>query len=103
MNPFEFRMVAAGWLVMLIFLTLFWYLTLTRLAKLLKENLSATQAGKIRPGIAGIFRFIIRGDYESTRDQRLIPVCRRLRRLLYGYIGVVGAYVVFLVMMRPHF
>jgi hypothetical protein len=102
-NPFEFRMIAAGWLLLLVFLTLFWYLTLKRLSLLLKENLSATQAGKIRPGIMGIFRFIIRGDYEATRDERLIPVCRKLRQLLYGYLGVVGAYVVFLVVMHPRY
>jgi hypothetical protein len=103
MNPFEFRMIAAGWLLLLIFLTIFWYLTLKRLSQLLKDNLTETQARKIGPGIMGIFRFIIRGDFEATRNDRLIPVCRKLRQLLYGYLGVVGAYVVFVVLMRPHF
>jgi hypothetical protein len=103
MNPFEYRMIAAGWLLMLVFLTLFWYLTLKRLEQLLKENLSGPGAPKLGPGIYGVFQFIMRGDYEKTRNDKLIGVCRRLRQLLYGYLGVTGAYVVFLVLMRPHF
>ena len=103
MNPFEYRMIAAGWLLMLVFLTLFWFLTLKRLSQLLKDNLGESTAPKLGPGIYGVFQFIMRGDFEKTRNDKLISVCRRLRQLLYGYLGVPGAYVVFLVLMRPHF
>lgn len=102
MSAFEFRMIAAGWLVMLVFLTLFWYLTLNRLSHLLKDNLDESGPVKVGPGFYGVFQFIMRGDFEKTRNDKLINVCRRLRQLLYGYLGVVGAYVVFLVVMRPH-
>lgn len=87
---------------MLVFLTLFWYLTLKRLEQLLKENLDSPGSPKLGPGIYGVFQFIMRGDYEKTRNDKLIGVCGRLRQLLYGYLGVTGAYVVFLVLMRPH-
>lgn len=102
MNPFEYRMIAAGWLLMLVFLTLFWFLTLKRLSQLLKENLGSAGAPTLGPGIYGVFQFIMRGDFEKTRNEKLISVCGRLRQLLYGYLGVTGAYIVFLVLMRPH-
>ena len=99
----EYRLVVAGWFLLILLLTIFWYATLRRLSKVLKEHLRATRSSQPVPGFLGLALFILRGEYRQTGDDRLIGVCRRLRNLLYGYLGSIGAYIVFLVIMRPRF
>ncbi len=102
MSIHEFRVVAVGWAILIVFLTLFWYATLSRLSVILKEHLASTRSHQSVSGLPGVFMFLFRGDFKQTGDERLVAVCRRLRQLLYGYLGAVGAYVVFLVICRPH-
>jgi hypothetical protein len=101
MSTREYYMVAGGWTLLILLLTLFWYASLTRLAAVLRENIKNTRSKESVPGLVGLFLFIFRGEFKLTSDQRLLGVCKRLRSLLYGYIGTIGAYVVFLVFMRP--
>ncbi len=96
-------MVVVGWGILIVFLTLFWYMTLTRLGKIFKEHLAATGSNRSIPeGLVGLFLFVIRGDFIKTGDPQFADVCRRLRKLLFGYVGVVIAYFVFTVLARPH-
>lgn len=97
----EYDYIAVGWAIMLVFLTLFWYATLRKLMPLLKERLASTQAKGSITGLPSVFVFIFRGDFKVAGDQRLTTLCKRLRQLLYGYLGAIGAYIVFLVIMRP--
>lgn len=99
-SPEEFRLVAIGWAGLIIFLTLFWYATLNKLSGLLKERLKASGSSQEISGVVSVFRFLIRGSFKQTGDERLAAICMKLRRLLYGYMGVTAAYVVFLVIMR---
>ncbi len=101
MSTQEYYMVAGGWFLLILLLSIFWYASLTRLAEVLHENIKNTRSRETVPGLGGLFLFIFRGDFKLTSDQRLIAVCKRLRSLLYAYLGTIGAYVVFLLMMRP--
>ena len=101
MSLHEYHLVAAGWLILILFLSVFWYATLSRLSGVLKERLSAKHFRESVPGLRGVFLFIMRGEFKETGDDRLIAVCRRLRQLLYGYLGSIGAYLVFVVVFRP--
>jgi len=104
MSIYEYRLVAGGWFLLLVCLTVFWYGTLRRLSDILKERLKNTRSRQPVPeGILGVFAFLYRGEFKQTGDERLAAFCRRLRQLLYGYLGVIGAYIVFLVMFRPHY
>ncbi len=100
----EYRLVAAGWFLLIFFLTVFWYFTLRRLAQIFKERFAATRSHEPAPeGVLGLARFLIRGDFRNTGDERMAALCRRLRQLLYGYLGSVGAYIVFLVIFRSRY
>jgi hypothetical protein len=99
-SPEEFRLVAIGWGGLIIFLTLFWYATLNKLSGLLKERLKASGSSQEISGVGSVFRFLIRGSFKQTGDERLVALCMKLRKLLYGYMGATAAYVVFLVIMR---
>jgi len=101
MSTHEFRLIAAGWFLVLLFLTIFWYATLSRLATILKERPGVTRSGS-GSDFTSLFLFIFRGEFNQTGDARLIGVCKRLRSLLYGYLGGIFAYLVFLVLFRPH-
>ena len=103
MSLHEYRLVAGGWFVLILFLTVFWYATLRRLSEVMKEHLSATRSHQSVPRFLGLFFFIIRAEYKKTGDTRLISVCEKLRKLLYGYLGSVAAYFVFLVIMHPRY
>jgi hypothetical protein len=103
MSIHEYRLIAAGWFLLLAFLTIFWFVTLRRLAQIIKERLPYSPSAKSISGFSGMFRFLIRAEYQQTRDKQLIAICKRLRQLLYGYLGAIGAYLVFLVMFRPRF
>ncbi len=103
MSTYEFRLIAGGWSILIVLLTLFWYATLRRLSVVLKEHLTATRSHQTLSGLPGVFVFLFRGDFNQTGDERLVSVCRRLRRLLFGYIGAIGAYIVFLVICHPRF
>ena len=98
----EFRLIATGWAILIVFLTIFWYATLRRLSVILKERLESTRSHQTVSGMGGLLNFLLRGEYDRTGDQKLIGVCRKLRKLLYGYLGAVGAYVVFMIYCRPH-
>jgi hypothetical protein len=104
MSISEYRLVAGGWLILLVFLTVFWYGTLRRLSGILKERLDSTRSHQPIPqGLVALFLFLYRGDFKQTGDERLKAVCRRLRQLLYGYLGGIGAYIVFLVLFHPRY
>jgi hypothetical protein len=103
MSLFKYRMIAEGWLLLIICLTMFWYAVLRRLSEILKERSKVTRSREPAPeGMLGLFMFLFRGDFKQTGDERLASVCRRLRQLLYGYLGAIGAYLVFLAVFRPH-
>jgi hypothetical protein len=98
----EYRYIAFGWALLILFLTVFWFATLRRLSVVLKERLAATRSHQsFSGGLPGVFLFIFRGEFKQTGDERLSAVCRRLRQLLYGYLGSVIAYFVFIVIFRP--
>ena len=97
----EYHLVAVGWAILIVFLTLFWYANLRRLSVILKEHLATTRSRQSISGLPSVFVFLFRGDFKQTGDDRIVAVCNRLRKLLYGYLGAVGAYVVFLVICRP--
>jgi hypothetical protein len=103
MSSQEYYLVAGGWFLLLLLLGIFWYATLRRLSDVLKENLKTTRGREPITGFPALFRFIMRGEFEQTGDKRLMALCRRLRQLLYGYLGVIGAYFVFLVLMHPRY
>jgi len=103
MSSYQYHLVSAGWLFLLLFLTLFWYFTLHKLSEVLKERLKSTRSHHAFSGMAGMFRFLIRGEFRDTGDQRLITICTRLRQLLYGYLGGIGAYAVFLAVVHPRY
>lgn len=95
-------MIAMGWGAMVLFLAIFWWLMLTRLSQVLQERLNNSRSRRRLNGVADLFLFIFRAEFANSDDERLVGVCKRLRRLLYGYLGAVGAYIVFLVLFRPH-
>jgi len=101
MSVEEFRDIAFGWAILLVFLMLFWYATLRRLSVILQERLGARLKASVST-LPGVFLFIFRGDFHEAGDDRLAAVCKRFRQLLYCYIGAIGAYIVFLVIFRPH-
>jgi hypothetical protein len=98
----EYDYIAVGWAIILVLLALFWYATLRKLTEILNERLKSIHSNQSISGIPGAFQFLIRGEFKQTGDERLVTVCRRLRQLLYGYLGGIGAYVVFIVIFRPH-
>jgi hypothetical protein len=100
MSTHEYHLIAVGWSILIIFLTVFWYATLSRLAVVLKDHLDAEGSHQSVPGIFGMFRFLVRGRFKQTGDARVIAICTRLRSLLLGYIGAAGAYIVFMIIMR---
>jgi hypothetical protein len=101
MSTQEYYFVAGGWFLLILLLTLFWYASLTRLAEILQENIKRTRSRNTVPGLGGLFLFIFRGEFKQSSDQRLVAVCKKLRTLLYAYLGSIGAYIVFLVFMHP--
>ena len=101
MSLHNYRLIAGGWCVLILFLTLFWYFTLTRLAQILKENIKQSGSSQPPSNFAEIFLYVFRADYKQTRDTRLINVCDKLRKLLFAYVGALGAFIVFLVIMHP--
>jgi hypothetical protein len=103
MSHDEYRMIAVGWLLLLLFLTLFWYFTLRKLSQVLTEHLKSTCSHQDIAGLRGLFLFLMRGEYRQTGDERLVAVCARLRQRLYGYLGAIGGYIVFLVIFRPRY
>jgi hypothetical protein len=105
MNPHEYRLVAGGGAILLIFLTIFWYVMLKRLSTLLGERLAGKgkKVGRKLDSVASVFLFLFRDEYKRSGDEVAISVCRRLRSLLYGYLGTIGAYVVFVIFFRPRF
>ena len=103
MSEHEYRLIAGGWLLLILFLAFFWYATLRRLSEILKGRLASTRSHQSVSGVIGIILFLFRAEFKQTGDERLINLCLRLRQLLYGYLGSIGAYIVFLVIMRPRF
>ena len=103
MSVHEYRLIAAGWFLLILVLTIFWYATLRRLADVVKEHLGSTRSHQSISGLPGLFLFLIRAEFKKTGDTRLIAVCTRLRQLLYGYLGAIGAYIVFMVIMHPRY
>jgi hypothetical protein len=103
MSSYEYRLVAGGWFILIVVLTIFWYAMLRRLAVILKERLASTGSHRSIDGMGGMFLFIFRGEFKSTGDERLVTFCRKLRSLLYGYLGGVGAFIVFVIVFRPRF
>ena len=104
MSHYQYLLIAGGWFLLLLLLTLFWLRTLRRLSEVLKEWLKSTRSHQVIPeGITGLFLYLFRGEFRRTGDERLIGVCQRLRQLLYGYVGGLGVYIIFLVMYRPRF
>lgn len=101
MSVHEYRLIAGGWLILVIFLTLFWFFTLRRLAEVLKERLPTSRA--LPTTFGGMFLYLFRGDFKAAGDPRLTAVCLRLRQLLYGYVGSIGAYFVYLVVFHPRY
>jgi hypothetical protein len=103
MSTHEYHLIAIGWSFLILFLTVFWYATLRRLSIVLKEHLEVTRSHQSLSGLPGVFLFLFRGEFKQTGDERLVAVCRRLRRLLYGYVGAIGAYIVFIVIFHPRY
>lgn len=103
MSNYEFHLIAAGWSLLILILTIFWYVTLRRLSEVLKSHLPSAHSAQSISGCLDVVRFLFSSGFKRTGDDRLIAVCERLRKLLYGYFGSIGAYVVFLVIMRPRF
>jgi hypothetical protein len=104
MSQYEYRLVAGGWFLLLLLLTVFWFRTLRRLAEVLKERMKSTGSHETIPeGTPGLFLYLFRGEFKRTGDERLIGVCQRLRQLLYGYVGGIGVYIIFLVLYRPRY
>ena len=103
MSIHEYRLVAGGWFLLILFLTIFWYATLRRLSEVLKDHLKSTRSHQSISGIPGLFLFIFRGEFKQTGDARMVAVCGRLRQLLYGYVGAVIAYFVFLAVCHPRY
>ena len=103
MSPQKYEMIAIGWGMIVVFLAVFWWLMLSRLAQVLKERLKDSRMKREITGFGSLFQFVIRGEFRETKDDRLISVCRKLRQLLYGYLGIVAAYIVFLEIYRPRF
>jgi hypothetical protein len=103
MSLYKYRLITGGWGFLIMLLTLFWYFTLRRLSEVMKAHVEATQSRESVPGFAGLFLYLFRGEFKKSDDQRFVAVCRRLRQPLYGYIGAVGAYVIFLVLMHPRY
>jgi hypothetical protein len=103
MSSQEYYLVGGGWSLLIIILTIFWYATLRRLTQVLKEDLKKARSDEPVPTIPSLFVFILRGDFKETRDSRLVTLYRRLRQLLYGYLGVTIAYFVFVVLMHPRY
>jgi len=97
MNPYHMHLIATGWSLLVVFLTLFWFLTLRRLEVILRERLASTRSHQSISDFRGILLFIFRGDFKRTGDDRLVAVCSRLRTALIGYIGCLAAYIVFMV------
>lgn len=104
LSPEKFRLIAEGWLALLVFLTVCWGALLRRFAEILKARQLAARSRQETPaGIPGMLRFLLRSGYRHTGDDRLIAVCQRLRNLLFGYLGCVGGFAVFVILMRPRF
>ncbi len=103
MSANEYRIVATVWPILILFLTLFWFFTLRRLSVVLKDQITRMRLRRPISGVSGMFLFIFRGEFEQTRDERLVAVCRRLRSLLYGYVGSIAAYIVFLAIFGAHY
>jgi len=101
MSVENYRTIAGGWALLILFLTAFWFLTLRRLSLILRAHLQETGGSGIAPGLAGMIPYLFRGDYKLSGDPRLISVCTKLRNLLYAYFGAIGAFLVFIVIMHP--
>ena len=103
MNPHKYQLIAVGWLILLLFLTLFWYVTLRKLSQVLAEHLKSTRSQRTIPGLGGLLLYLYRTEYKQSGDERLITVCTRLRQRLYGYFGAIAGYLVFLVFFHPRY
>jgi hypothetical protein len=102
MSIHEYRLIGAGWFLLIAFLTIFWYFTLQRLGQVLRDNLPPGSPGAPGPGIGGLFIFVFRGDFVQSRNPRLVEVCKKLRKLLWGYVGGVLAFIVFVVKLHSY-
>ena len=101
MNPHEYRLVAMGATILVIVLTLFWYGMLKRFGEVLNERMGGK--GRKLDSVASVVQFLVRAEYMRLGDEQLIAVCKRLRTRLYSYLGGIGAYLVFIIIMRPRF
>ncbi len=97
----NYRLILAGGFLLIFFMGVFWYAMLRRLEVVLKERLKSTRSQQVISGFRGMLGFILGGQFKQTGDDRLIGVCKRLRQLLFGYLGLIGAYIVFLVKCHP--
>ncbi len=93
----DYRIIAIGWSGLIIFLTIFWVATLSKLTGVLKERLAAAGSRYPITGMPSVIGFILGGGYKNAGDERLVAVCQKLRKLLYGYLGVTIAYIIFMV------
>jgi cell division septal protein FtsQ len=103
MNPYEYRLIAAGGALLILFLGVFWYAILSRLSVVLKEHLAATRSHQSLTDLRSVLLFLFRGDFKQSADERLVGVCRRLRQRLAAYLAFIAVYVLFLVIFRPRF
>ncbi|MGA3171041.1 MAG: hypothetical protein ABSE62_08495 [Chthoniobacteraceae bacterium] len=97
MNASQIHLIAAGWSLLIVLLTMFWFFTLRRLEVILRERLAATRSHQSISGLKDMLAFLLRGNFKQTGDDRLVAVCGKLRKLLYGYLGCLGGYIVFLI------
>jgi hypothetical protein len=97
----DYRLIAGGWFLLLLILGIFWFLMLSRLSDIIRAQLKANGSRDPGPTLSGMVPYIFRGDFRSAADPRIINVCKKLRKLLCAYFGAIGAYIVFLVIMRP--
>jgi hypothetical protein len=101
MSSYEYRLIAAGGALLILFLGVFWYAILSRLSVVLKEHLAATRSRLSVTDLRGVLLFLYRGEFKQSGDEQLVGICRRLRQRLAAYLAFVVVYVVFLVIFRP--
>lgn len=101
MSLYKYELIAGGWTVLIVVLCMFWYALLSKLLQVVKAHLKETRSRQVVNGVSGMFRFVLRAEYMQTGDERLITLCTKLRKQLYAFLGCIGAYIVFLAVMRP--
>jgi len=102
MSTQEYYLVAGGWFLLILLLSIFWYAALCRLAEVLAQYIKEKRTRETVPGLGGLFLYLFRGEFKRTGDARLKAVCQRLRSLLFAYLGSILGYIVFLVLLHPH-